>query len=173
MRQPCHRLHPEVELGSSYLVDSSRSTEHACLPTTPLGDDGAAPVHELSIATSIVTLTTDVLEREGETRPLEAVRIQVGDLAGVVCDALVFAWDVAAAGTPCAGARLEIEAVSGRIRCGACGEETELGSPPVFRCGGCGELSNDVVAGRELDLVSLELSDTPSPTADTPSGGTS
>lgn len=120
-------------------------------------------MHELSIATSLVSLASEALRNAGELRPIEAVRVRVGDLAGVVIEALEFAWPVAAEGTACERASLEIERVPGRVRCGSCGAETELAVPPRFACGTCGAPTAEIVAGRELDLVSLELTDTTPP----------
>ena len=61
-------------------------------------------MHELAIAESVVS---SVLERTGE-RPVSSVRLRVGRLAGVVPDALRFSFELATAGTPLAGAALEI-----------------------------------------------------------------
>ena len=82
-------------------------------------------------------------------------------MSGVVVEALEFAWEVASQDTACAGARLDIEAVAVRVRCPSCAAETELDDPPQFRCGSCGTPTADILAGRELDLVSLELHDDP------------
>lgn len=125
-------------------------------------------MHELSIATSLVELASDALERAGETRRVEAVQVRIGALSGVVVEALEFSWDVAIEGTVCSSARLDIERVPARISCDSCGAETELSDPPRFRCGVCDEPSANIVSGQELDLVSLELfndPDTPAPEA--------
>ena len=116
-------------------------------------------MHELSIATGIVSTAVDAVERAGEARAIEAVAVRIGDLSGVVPEALEFAWPVAAEGTRCEGAELRIERIAGRVRCDACGHETVLTSPPRFRCGRCGRPTPGVTAGREMELVSLELAD--------------
>jgi hydrogenase nickel incorporation protein HypA/HybF len=118
-------------------------------------------MHELSIALSLVDLATNAATDAGEDRPIEAVHIRVGDLAGVVIDALEFCWEVATRDTPCQGARLEVEAVAVRVSCPSCHQESELEAPHAFRCAHCGTPTAQVVAGRELDLVSLEISDDP------------
>ncbi len=117
-------------------------------------------MHELSIAAEIVSLAVTAVEEAGEELPVTVVSVRVGNLAGVVVEALEFAWDVAAEGTRCAGAELRIERVPGRVRCKACEAETQLSDPPQFACGQCGMPTADIVAGRELDLVSLELEET-------------
>ncbi|HHN79003.1 MAG TPA: hydrogenase maturation nickel metallochaperone HypA [Phycisphaerales bacterium] len=117
-------------------------------------------MHELSIATSLVSLVGDALESAGETGTVEAVRVKVGALSGVVVEALEFAWDAAAEGTCCEGARLDIERVPAVVRCGDCGAETTPGDPPFFVCGACGRPASEVISGRELDLIALELEQT-------------
>ena len=125
-------------------------------------------MHELSIATSLVTVAAEAVAEAGETRRIEAVRVRIGDLAGVVIEALHFAWDVAIEGTACAGATLEIERVPGRIHCDDCGATTILDQPPRFRCGTCDRPTGNVVGGRELDLTALELADDHDPVVSLP-----
>jgi len=116
-------------------------------------------MHELSIATSLVSIATQALADADETRPVTMVKIRIGELAGVVIEALEFAWDVAIEDTRCAGARLEIERVPARVRCAACQVETDVGMPPQFVCRQCHQPTGEVVAGRELDLTALEIDD--------------
>ena len=126
-------------------------------------------MHELSIAVSLVSLATRALTDADETRPVLAVRIAVGDLSGVVPESLEFAWDVATEDTPLEGARLDIQRVMPRVRCPRCETETILATPPRFACAACGERTSDIVAGKELDLVSIELDDEDEqPTDDAP-----
>ena len=118
-------------------------------------------MHELSIAVHLVRLADEAV-RELSPRPtISAVRIRVGDLAGVVAESLDFAWQAARENTACGGARLEIERVPVRIRCATCACEHDLAPPLRFRCPACNEPSREVVAGRELELVALELDETP------------
>lgn len=69
-------------------------------------------MHELSIAMSLVETVCEELPRLGRVS-VKSVRIRVGPLSGVVPDALAFAFDVAAADSPIAGARLDIERTGG------------------------------------------------------------
>ena len=70
-------------------------------------------MHELSVAMSLVDTICEELPHLGEVT-VRSVRIRVGALSGVGMEALMFAFDVAADGTPIAGARLIIEAAGGR-----------------------------------------------------------
>jgi len=108
-------------------------------------------MHELSITQSVVDA---VLNRTGE-RPVTAVNLRIGPLSGVLADAVRFCFDVAAAGTPLAGARLQIEAPEGRGRCRSCQDEFNL-NDPILLCP-CGSADVEVLSGRELMLVSVEV----------------
>jgi hydrogenase nickel incorporation protein HypA/HybF len=110
-------------------------------------------VHELTIASAIV----QVAANHGNGGAVLEVLVEVGELAGVSPDALQFAWDVAAAGTPCEGARLVVRLVAVAVRCPSCGTEGELAEPLRLRCRACGTPTGDVIRGRELHVVQLTL----------------
>jgi hydrogenase nickel incorporation protein HypA/HybF len=112
-------------------------------------------VHELSIAVSLVELASEkAAALEGQR--VDAVHVRVGALSGVVKDALLFSFEVAAAGTPIAGARLVVEEVPLVVRCPRCAQERELDGFPLA-CPVCDSPAPEVVRGRELDLVALEV----------------
>jgi hydrogenase nickel incorporation protein HypA/HybF len=116
-------------------------------------------MHELSIAMSLVDLASDELPRLGAHAKIRTVHVRIGALAGVVDEALTFSFDVAAAGSEIAGARLEIEDVPARVFCETCRAERVLANPSELRCAECGNFAPQVVAGRELELVALEVTD--------------
>ena len=107
-------------------------------------------MHELSIAHAVVAT---VIEAAGDQR-VGAVRLRVGALAGVVPDALRFAFDVATEGTVCAGATLTIDDVPATVWCEPCGTERTIVGPLRFRCPVCDTPSADVRGGRDLQIVS-------------------
>lgn len=109
-------------------------------------------MHELSIAHAVVSTVTAALPEPG-VRVTE-VRLRIGKLAGVVPQALHFAFDVACAGTALEGARLTIEDVPVTINCPTCGEH-ELDGIRDFTCPVCGQPCGDVVAGKELEVASV------------------
>jgi hydrogenase nickel incorporation protein HypA/HybF len=88
-----------------------------------------------------------------------ALHLRLGLLSGVVKDALEFSFDLAAEGTAIAGARLEVEEVPVIVFCPECRAERELPGLQSFRCPICGGDMADVVSGRELELVSMEVLD--------------
>jgi hydrogenase nickel incorporation protein HypA/HybF len=113
-------------------------------------------VHELSIAQSLIDLACETALREGAYR-IAKLNLRIGRLSGVVKESLEFSFELAAEGTPCEGARLEIEDVAIAVMCPQCDEIKTLGDGYQFCCPSCGSPTPEIVAGRELDLVSLEV----------------
>jgi len=88
---------------------------------------------------------------------VHALRLRVGRLSGVVTDALEFAFEALRPGTPAADARLEIETVPAVMWCATCRREFE--SPEFLcECPDCGGVSGELRRGREMELVSVEIS---------------
>ena|ERR1700761_9706555 len=70
-------------------------------------------MHELSIAMSILDIAGEEAERRGNVQ-VQAIYLKIGTLSGVVKEALLSAYELAAEQTPFAQARLIIEDVPGR-----------------------------------------------------------
>jgi hydrogenase nickel incorporation protein HypA/HybF len=110
-------------------------------------------MHEMSITLSIVEEITSKL---GETRVL-GVRLEIGRLSGVVVDSIRFCFDLATEGTTLAGARLVVDEPSGHAHCRSCDTEFAVDDYIVL-CPACESSTVDVFAGRELRIVSVEVS---------------
>ncbi|MGP3998968.1 hydrogenase maturation nickel metallochaperone HypA [Streptomyces sp. 8N706] len=129
-------------------------------------------MHELSIALAIVAQVEEAARAHGARR-VASLRVRIGELSGVVPDALAFSFGLATEGTVLAGAQLITELVPARARCAECGRETALGVPPALWCPDCGEPFTEVLSGRELDIGDVVLHDTDDPPGtDGPEDGT-
>jgi hydrogenase nickel incorporation protein HypA/HybF len=113
-------------------------------------------MHELSIALSMIEMATEEAERRGGVR-VNALHLKLGPLSGVVKDALLFSYEIACNGTPLEGSQLVIEDVPVVIYCSECQSEQQLESTQRFCCPVCGTLSSEVVRGRELEFVAMEI----------------
>ena len=113
-------------------------------------------MHELSIAMSLVEMAAEKAAALGDVQ-VEALRVRLGPLSGVVKEALLFSFDLAAEGTPIAGARLEVEDVALTVFCSACAQERELPGVQSLACPVCGAPTPRVLRGKELELASLEI----------------
>jgi hydrogenase nickel incorporation protein HypA/HybF len=113
-------------------------------------------MHELSIALSIIELAGEEAERRGGVR-VESIHLKVGPLSGIVPQALLSAYELASENTPLAGSKLIIEATPVMAYCPACQAQRPLESMQSFRCPVCNTPTPEVVQGKELEVVALEL----------------
>ena len=112
-------------------------------------------MHELSIAQSIVTIAEEHLPAAPGTK-VRAVRVTIGELAGVVVDSLEFCFSAVSAGTRLEGAQLVIDHVAARGRCPTCGTVAPI-EGFAFLCTRCGGAGLELVEGDELQVTELEL----------------
>jgi len=115
-------------------------------------------VHELSIAESIVDIVAETVERRGAGR-VAAVHLRLGALAGVVDEALLFSFEVAAAGSPVEGAELRIEKVPVTVYCPSCRIDRVLAGVQPLCCPTCGTPTPNVISGTELEVTAMEVED--------------
>jgi hydrogenase nickel incorporation protein HypA/HybF len=121
-------------------------------------------MHELSIALSIVDVAQEHLQGQCPCR-VETVQLRLGPLSGVVKEALLSAYELATEGSPLAGSTLEIEDVPVEIQCEKCGKPQPVKSVWEMTCAQCGTPSANIVHGRELEVVSMEICDEPAAAA--------
>lgn len=110
-------------------------------------------MHELSLCQRIY----EIADRSRDGRPVEVVRLRVGDLRQVVPDTLTYCWGLLTESTPLAGSVLEIERVHVELRCATCGSVTRVGGDLDLGCSSCGGSKVDVLAGEEFVLESMDL----------------
>ena len=115
-------------------------------------------MHELSIAQSLV----EIVDRHAGGRRVTRVEVKVGRLRQVVPDALDFAFELVAQGTPVEGAELVLEDVPAAGTCASCGSDTPLPVLPLA-CRRCGSRDVEVTQGEELRVEALEIEETERP----------
>ncbi len=110
-------------------------------------------MHEFSIAMDIVDIATSSARKETAT-VVKEIEIEIGQLSGVVMEALEFSLEAAVKGTILENARRNLIIVAGRARCTQC--FTEYDTDTLFKpCPSCGACAPDVIHGRELRVKSL------------------
>ncbi|MBV8928785.1 MAG: hydrogenase maturation nickel metallochaperone HypA [Mycobacteriaceae bacterium] len=109
-------------------------------------------MHELAITQSVV----DAVCEHAAGRRVRSVRLEVGALCAVVPDSMQFCFGLATEGTIADGARLDLDIRPACARCRGCGEEFRL-DDPILLCP-CGSADVEVLAGRELKILSMEVS---------------
>ncbi len=116
-------------------------------------------MHELSIAMNIAELVEEHLPPAPCS--VLAVDVRIGVLAGVVGEALAFAWDPATQGTRLAGSALRIAWEPAAGWCASCGCERTVEDPQWVACPVCGTPMLKLDRGRALQVLAVEVSDGP------------
>jgi hydrogenase nickel incorporation protein HypA/HybF len=113
-------------------------------------------MHELSIALAIVDAAVEESDRRGGVRVTQ-VHLKLGQLAGVVQSALLASYEMAAEMSGMSGSKLVIEEVPIHAFCPKCQADRKVVSPQQICCSECGTPTPDIVAGRELEVVAMEI----------------
>jgi hydrogenase nickel incorporation protein HypA/HybF len=113
-------------------------------------------MHELSIAMSIVEMAEEQSERNGGVK-VTAVHLKLGPLSGVVKRALENAFSLAREGTILENAELLVEQVPIVAHCPKCQADRTLPSMQRFTCPICETPVSEIIHGRELEVVALEI----------------
>jgi hydrogenase nickel incorporation protein HypA/HybF len=113
-------------------------------------------MHELSIAMSIVEMAQEEADQRGGVQ-VSAVHLKLGVLSGVVKEALLSAYEMACDDTPLKSSRLIIEEVPVVVFCPSCQRQRLLSSVQLFCCAECGTPTAEIVQGKEIEVVALEI----------------
>jgi hydrogenase nickel incorporation protein HypA/HybF len=112
-------------------------------------------LHEVGITRSMVEIAERTAREQGAVRVI-SVTVEIGELSGVVPEAVEFCFEACAKDTFIEGANLLIERVPGRGRCRECGAGTAI-DPYTFTCPSCGGYALEVLQGRELRIREMEI----------------
>jgi hydrogenase nickel incorporation protein HypA/HybF len=115
-------------------------------------------MHEMGVAMEIVEIAISSIPANIKNACVESVNLKVGKLSAIVPESLRFCFDIVSKDTPLAGAKLNIEDVPVVVRCRECDLKWTINSP-VFKCKKCKSGLIDIVSGRELDIISIEVVD--------------
>jgi hydrogenase nickel incorporation protein HypA/HybF len=115
-------------------------------------------MHETSVAQRMAEVALSTAAEHGAEQVL-GMRLLVGELTCLDVETLTFAFDIAVRGTGAQGCKLDIERVATRIRCAGCAHER--GGELLDPCERCGEPGGEIIAGRELRVLTIDVDDPP------------
>ena len=115
-------------------------------------------MHEMGIALEIINIATASIPPDIRSARVERVNLKIGKLSAVVPDSLRFCFDIVSKDTPLAGAELAIEETPVVARCKDCDARWSI-AEPVFTCKACNSGALEILSGRELDIVSIEIAE--------------
>jgi len=112
-------------------------------------------MHELGIATAIIEQVS-AQAKKYKASAVKSVTIKVGTYSGVCTESLEFVYGPLAEDTLLENSQLIIQMSPFKIYCPHC---QQTFAPAQFRrsCEVCGSTDVEIISGRELDLVSMEI----------------
>jgi hydrogenase nickel incorporation protein HypA/HybF len=111
-------------------------------------------MHEYSLVEGLVRRVEEEARRRQATR-IHALKVSVGELAGVDPELFRTAYETFRAGTLCAEASLELVTFPARWECPSCGKTFEKGA--ILRCEPCGEPARLAERSDALLLESIDM----------------
>lgn len=112
-------------------------------------------MHELGIMTGVMQAVESSAVQAGADKVLK-VTLSVGVMTEAIEDSLRFAFEALSENSMCEGAELEINMVTPRSICNECGHEYGHDRYHVA-CPRCGSGLTRIVAGKELQIDSIEV----------------
>lgn len=109
-------------------------------------------MHEMSIMHNILAIVADTAAQQQAER-VTRIDLAIGARAGVMIDALHFAFEAMGPTTIAAGAELAITEIPLRYRCPACSRETRTQSNLCPDC----DCFCEIISGQELQITSIEI----------------
>ena len=143
----------EVKVGDYVLVHAGFAIQKVDNDIVETGKS----MHETALAISILDIVVEKC-REAGGSTVDSVRVRIGKAAGVLPDALQFAFDAVKATTVAEKAQLVIEHVPVGGVCLDCRKEfTVEDELYVFSCPLCGSKTFEITSGREMEIVDMEI----------------
>jgi hydrogenase nickel incorporation protein HypA/HybF len=114
-------------------------------------------MHERSLVRALLKQVEGLAAKHAGSR-VAAVRVRVGELAGVESSLLASAYAELSEATPLGDSTLVVERVPLQATCDSCGEHFRI-ERYNFRCNRCGSFQLSLRGGEELLLESVTMED--------------
>ena len=112
-------------------------------------------MHELSVTEQLLNVVLEHARKAGAKEVLK-VNVVIGELTGFVNESVEFYFEILSKGTEAEKASLIIARIPARVRCRDCEREFQPDGSR-WNCPHCGGLIEEVLAGRELYVGSIEV----------------
>jgi hydrogenase nickel incorporation protein HypA/HybF len=110
-------------------------------------------MHEFSIVQSIIDIA-EKTAREHQAGQIASVEVEIGQAAGVVQEALEFAWESAIKDTMLNRASLVVKSIPVELACRHCG--THYSPEEIYEtCPVCGKTDPEILKGLELRVSAI------------------
>jgi len=114
-------------------------------------------MHEVSIALDLLNIATQQCRKSGYSK-IEAINLKIGRASGIMPDALIFSFDAIKKDSLADGALLNIEEVPVSGVCRECSSTFTVDEEYVLSCPVCKSSLFNIISGREMDIIDMEVS---------------
>ncbi len=112
-------------------------------------------MHEMSIAVSIVDIVCKKAKEEN-AKKINNIVLDVGELSGIMIDALEFGFEAATKSTLADGAQLKINRIQGKAFCKNCDKHFHIENE-FTPCPTCDDYNIELLKGKELNIKSFNI----------------
>ncbi len=113
-------------------------------------------MHEMGVAQQMINIALASIPTDIINPKVERLNLKIGNLAAVVEESLRFCFEIISKESALEGAELVIEHVPVQVRCKKCNKVWKVDGP-IFSCQSCKDSGIEVISGRELEIVSIEV----------------
>lgn len=112
-------------------------------------------MHEIGIMEHTLEIAITSAKEQNATK-IKQITMNIGKLSGVIPDALEFAFDVLKKETIAQNAILKIKIIPVVCFCNTC-KQNFSPSEWIFECPHCHQFSNNILQGKEIELIAVEI----------------
>ena len=112
-------------------------------------------MHEMSLCEGILQVMQTEAQKQGFSQ-VKNVWLEIGDLAGVEVEAMLFSFDAVTRNSLADGAKLNIINIPGTAWCMQCGKNVPV-TERFDACPECGSYQLQVTGGDEMRIKELEV----------------
>ncbi len=113
------------------------------------------PMHEYPVTKRIIEIAEEYAVKNGASQ-VNQINLVVGDYCGYVASSIELYFEIIAEGSLCEHAKLNIERITPKLKCSACGE-LFVRKPFSFECPYCKGEGVPTKTGQEFYIKSIEV----------------
>ena len=112
-------------------------------------------MHEMGLIGGVLKIVEEEANKN-KVKKVLSIKIEMGEYSGVVENILREYFEIAAKGTVCEGAKLDLDKKPAIMECKECGWQGEVEHLNIV-CGKCGSENLKMISGRQFKVESLEV----------------
>jgi len=112
-------------------------------------------MHELSIAANIIEIVEETV-KQNKADKVTLLEIEIGEMSGVVSEALKTALEISVKGTIVENTEIKIFEVLGEAQCNCCNKIFDI-HDLYTPCNDCGSYDNIIIKGKEMKIKSITM----------------